>query len=862
MNNIDRFIRVFYKEANLFELAIWPENDQTIEELLSGRFKLAAPKSVGETNTPTDRYWLSVIERYLRLYHNNHSEDEANLLLKNVYSKIKNMFHRLNPVSSESNLVDTLYSFFYITQEMFHIEDDELKVDLDMYLDWNGLMNKIDTGVYFGAFAALFNIDIKHGFDYARLSDSRLDHILAKGYSDNHMHLNGSGYSAEMNWHILIHNSDLERGELFKRLDQIVQRNWDHLCLTEQEKIALVFTKIPIIRNLIIASIYQQINPEYRCLTKSNELLHEVFLIKDDLSLMQFIKTENYSIIEETLKLIVPELSKYKINDSDDLLTENPASFLYEEQLFIKLAFRALLDQKLSPIATFATNVYISAMTQFKFCLIQDNFTMGFRRFKKAEDQKDIFIDLCPNGKQILYETVFYKYYAEKNVRQIELRIAPKNKAAIVKLIRKLRKANKEVYSIFKKQGKESPKKIKFGLIVHFIKDGKPETLDKGRARKEDLFETTCNTFNEFIKFFDLYDNKNKYLRKVVAIDAANYETGTPPEMYGPIFREFASTVKPITQVGLTYHAGEDFDTLCNGIRAIDDALEFLELKEGDRIGHATALGLDADRYYFNKRNYITTTLQEHVDNLAWLYNCFISCSPNRSDVLLYLNREFDKYAGILFNNDDFVSNNKYSFEKSLPPINIYSESYKLRGNNPEIYIASNTFSPVSFNNLASVSRSASYLEMAQNLYLKYQYCEKYKEMGASIQIIRVDDLYIEAIKISQNHLRQKIASRGISIETSPSSNRKISSVDKYIDLQTIRLNQHGLTIPSKFDSSTCNYDVPLTINTDDSGIFQTNLASEYGYIIAALKQEEFKSEEIYNHIDYLRELSLTQSFL
>lgn len=49
-----------------------------------------------------------------------------------------------------------------------------------------------------------------------------------------------------------------------------------------------------------------------------------------------------------------------------------------------------------------------------------------------------------------------------------------------------------------------------------------------------------------------------------------------------------------------TYHVGEDFPHLISGIRAVDEAVAFLELRHGDRIGHATAIGINPE-YWLNR---------------------------------------------------------------------------------------------------------------------------------------------------------------------------------------------------------------------------------------------------------------------
>ncbi|MEI8618508.1 hypothetical protein P4S63_19280 [Pseudoalteromonas sp. B193] len=44
-----------------------------------------------------------------------------------------------------------------------------------------------------------------------------------------------------------------------------------------------------------------------------------------------------------------------------------------------------------------------------------------------------------------------------------------------------------------------------------------------------------------------------------------------------------------------TYHAGEDYVHLLSGIRTVAEAIDFLDLKTGNRIGHGTAIGINPE---------------------------------------------------------------------------------------------------------------------------------------------------------------------------------------------------------------------------------------------------------------------------
>ena len=53
-----------------------------------------------------------------------------------------------------------------------------------------------------------------------------------------------------------------------------------------------------------------------------------------------------------------------------------------------------------------------------------------------------------------------------------------------------------------------------------------------------------------------------------------------------------------------------------------------------------------------------------------------------------------------------------------------------------------------------------------------------------------------------------------------------------------------------------------ISINTDDDGIFQSDLSNEYALVVAALQKEGYSYQEIYQYIDHLRLMSTYQTFV
>ena len=126
--------------------------------------------------------------------------------------------------------------------------------------------------------------------------------------------------------------------------------------------------------------------------------------------------------------------------------------------------------------------------------------------------------------------------------------------------------------------------RLRLSLVAHFIKgpwsfSDESSYFNNLRSDLRKRFLVLKNTMNK-------WEMLKHWLR---GIDAASNEMDTPPEVFAPVFR----LCRRLGIERATYHVGEDFLHLAGGIRQIDDALRFLDLREGDRLGHCTAVGIE-----------------------------------------------------------------------------------------------------------------------------------------------------------------------------------------------------------------------------------------------------------------------------
>ena len=134
--------------------------------------------------------------------------------------------------------------------------------------------------------------------------------------------------------------------------------------------------------------------------------------------------------------------------------------------------------------------------------------------------------------------------------------------------------------------------------------------------------------------------------RYISGVDAASREHTTPPEVFAPVFNYIRSSME-ISRISFenrinvenyddtpkhfqfTFHVGEDFRDILTGMRNVVEAVLFLGLKKGDRIGHALALGLEHKQWARKKRR-IFTSKEEQFDNAVFAYFILTLFSDNR----------------------------------------------------------------------------------------------------------------------------------------------------------------------------------------------------------------------------------------
>jgi hypothetical protein len=542
---------------------------------------------------------------------------------------------------------------------------------------------------------------------------------------------------------------------------------------------------------------------------------------------------------------------------------------------------------------------YVLLKENIRSEIVQVNKNVGFANFQKYQSRKgDLIKDEIFHDYDV--QKVLSHNLIRKNIRSLEVRITPPNN------INRMKKQISDIDKLINPDNKDKVKK-RYYYVYHFIKEVDNFSLEfteqhcrhyKKRKEMEDRAE-------QIIRFRKIYSETAK---RILGIDACSSEIECRPEIFAPAFRYLENQIYSVPydnetvlpQLRITYHAGEEFLDVVDGLRAIDEALLFFNLNCSDRIGHAVALGIDVEQWYRSKGNCILISYQDYLDNIVWLYGRIVELEiENQEELKDYLRKKFSLLFKTVY--EDFIdskmvrriltrmkekyqdnqnhSNYPYGMENYTPKFDIYTyyNAWKLRGDDPELYrkgyfdydkfSVENEFEYYRINRNFPKNFEIRYMPETSILYFYYHYCKDVKIQGSKRIEVEIKPLYIRGVKAVQKKMQQVIALKGIAIETNPSSNFHISSFRDYSKHPVTEF--YNMELETDINKLNECAQLCVSINTDDKGVFSTSLENEYSLIARSLeemKKEDgtlmYNREQIYNWINKIRKMGNLQSFM
>ncbi len=536
---------------------------------------------------------------------------------------------------------------------------------------------------------------------------------------------------------------------------------------------------------------------------------------------------------------------------------------LYGERWFLYKMFRGVSEGR----SEYSENgnlfyAYLIIKERIRSELIQVNDGVGFDNFFRYQSRKEDFIDHTPMAE--IYSRIAVRSSLEsQKLLKLEARITPrdtslKNRDYIAGMDKKILAGDMEL-------------KEKYFYVFHFIKEPEPVVEDE---------EFYCRHYvlrNKVKKQAIAIQNMRKRYpnegSRVLGIDASSSEIGCRPEVFAQAYRylryEQSDNLdewgEKMPRLRCTYHVGEDFLDIIDGMRAIDETIRYLNFTHGDRLGHALALGVSPREWYRFKGNRILCSRQELLDNLMWLYHRIRRYDIiDTENILLKLERWFTQRY-----NEIYAPGGEETCD-----INIYYDAWKLRGDDPFCYCYDGTLKKPEYLDWASYSYNRKYEELERirkekrcvKLFYRYHFDADVKRRGREITEFKIDPELIRIVEQVQRHLQWEVLDCGLGIETNPSSNYLIGTFRSYARHPIVTWNNKKLTYDQKLLEECPQLDV--TINTDDQAVFGTSLENEYALMAVALEKERdekgrlrYKKDMIYEWLDDIRKMGLERSF-
>jgi hypothetical protein len=139
----------------------------------------------------------------------------------------------------------------------------------------------------------------------------------------------------------------------------------------------------------------------------------------------------------------------------------------------------------------------------------------------------------------------------------------------------------------------------------------------------------------ELLNTSSLWPGRLQPARWVRGLDVAGDENLVKTEVFASALRwlrqglqskSFHAAATP--GLHLSVHAGEDYAHPLSGMRHVDETVVFCDMRSGDRLGHALALGI-APQTWLERHGEAVLPLDEYVDNLVWAWHHACEMSPH-----------------------------------------------------------------------------------------------------------------------------------------------------------------------------------------------------------------------------------------
>jgi adenosine deaminase len=860
--------------------------------------------------------FLDAAHAHHKLSH--HNQEEKSHVLMRAVAELQKPLHPSAPMDTPKGIFRLL---LHVVKDYLYDGPGMPLVRYDKMLAWRMLSSAIGQDLPVCAFLAWQ--DVLAGRErsnftwplHLKCDNQALRQRLGKGMAENHYHLWGSVPSFHLTWLRLMGSMQQHERVLKSPLDERLDGDNEareaepHLPLEVLSRFAA----------LLRIYLFLKMEPDVAAwkddIAAIKTLLDQARHQKADMVQAWYADVDAMiAVAKQQLGMAFEDgvVGDYALYKRPGFANLNDGILLAGERMFLYRSYKKIIKGKWTDEECWHFYLYILIKAKIRREYVQLNERVGFYNFKVYQDRKTDFKKGFKDTYNQFLSTWTARFalsrpLAEMPIVSLEARIAPEKTAKdFAKSIRETVEAAtqplRELIRLLPQSGavppseehrfsrkQQTPESDKFYFVVHFLKaHDKP-----GKAARHATHRIQLRKQAHALREFRRIDPQ--WAQYIKGMDAASAEIGCRPEVFAHIFRflrrdfeldgdiPLENVQHQLSQLRATYHVGEDFLDIIDGLRAIDETMRFLEYRRGDRLGHALALGVAAQAWYAAKHGTVLLPMQDLVDNLAWMH-CRLTAIGDARFLALQNRIESDwrKYFMELAAAAHLESKAAdYTIEE-------YAQAWELRGDDPLRYADPSAHpsmqSPTGASadawslagiRLADLGPSQSRIDLVQIrksarlrwLFHVYHYAEDWKTKGGEIVHYEVDEDYIAAATRLQQHIQFQVRTVGVAIEANPTSNYLIGTFKRYDQHPIPSLYNLGLA-HSAAEIDNCPQ-LSVSINTDDLGIFDTSLENEFALMAVAMeKMKQADGSPRYNHamivdwLDRIREAGLGQSFM
>lgn len=527
---------------------------------------------------------------------------------------------------------------------------------------------------------------------------------------------------------------------------------------------------------------------------------------------------------------------------------------------------------------------YIRVKNFIHSFIVQSSDIKGFLEFQYFFRRQHMIFDIQPNMFKNIFDTYLYDQvkFLEIRIGHVKFKYSSKQEnyenlyASKINVNETIKIYYKTVldfvtsYLTFLKTLPSNSLVPQVGLILHFNKryddiekcwDNYFKVKDDSLIRYKQYQEECFLNLIIFQKIRAEIPYADEYL---IGIDGASNELFSEPWILAPIFRSVKDKYKSILKdkafnrygikllatkdLGITYHVGEVFHSIASGLRHVDEVIDYYGYQNGERIGHGTILGISIDNYVDNHR-IISLPAIELLDNLLWLYHLKAYKNLFKDISISYLEEQIWKITHFIYDINGHLGGNSeginihhlyLAYKKQFTGLDFVKDEYYLLN------------CEANFSNKNCIFKN--FKNWNEDLLFYSRHCRCFlKKMTRMIQIDTSDKTIINIYKEAQQYVINKIACKGIIIETNPVSNANIGEFNSMNDHPIFMMND-------SFDKD--HNHVMVSVNTDDPGVFGTTLKNQYGFILQVLIDKGVPMEKALKWIDMTRENGLNSTFI